>query len=206
MFDLYTAQTPNGHKVAIALEELTLPYQVHLVDIFQGEQFKPEFLQLNPNHQIPVLVNSQMGETLFESGAILLYLAELTGQLLPVSATQRHQSWQWLFFEGAVFGPTVRRLALQRNQLSHLDPAVIDPVRGEQEVMRLFGVLEGRLDQDYIAGDYSVADISLWPWVNLTERLGLSLVDFPRLVAWRERVRTRPAVLRGLQATQPIIV
>ncbi len=198
MFDLYAFPTTNSHKVAILLEELGLPYKVHLVNVFKGEQFQPQILKLNPLHQVPILVNRETGEVFRESAAILIYLAETYDTaFLP---TQRTLGWQWLLFEAAALGPLFRRLALTRMGRGTLDPATIDPVRGMAQLVEYLAVLEAQLTGDYIGGNYSIVDIALWVWINALDRLDLNLQDYPRLGAWHQRILARPAIVKGLQA------
>jgi len=199
MFELYTADTPNSHKVTILLEELGMAYHLKPVNIFRGEQFQPELLRLNPHHQTPFLVNGTTGEVVCESGAILLYLAEQSGKFLPLA--QRPQVWQWLFFEASTFGPTLRRLGLTRRKLGHLDAAVIDVPKGEAQIYAQTAILESALTQEFMLGEYSIVDMALWPWLRVYGRLGLSLDEYPRLQAWVARLGARPSVQKGLHAT-----
>lgn len=197
LYDLYTFRTPNGRKVSILLEELELPYAVHVVDIGRGDQFQPDFVALNPNSKIPVLVDRAADQTVFESGAILIYLAEAAGRLLPSTRRERFEVLEWLMFQMGGVGPMF-------GQLNHFKRFAPEPIpyaiaRYEKETLRLYGVLNQRLqDRDYVAGDYSIADIALYPWVAIHEFQGLSLDPYPHLAAWVARLAARPAVQRGM--------
>ena len=173
MFDLYTAPTPNGHKVSIALEELGLPYTVKPVNILSGEQRNPEYLQLNPNGRIPTLVDHDNGGfAVFESGAILVYLAEKTGRLLPADVRGRSRVLQWLMFQMGGGGPMMG----QANVFFRYFPEKIPPVieRYQNEGRRLFEVLDRRLaEAEWLADDYSIADIATWPWVRTHKWSGI---------------------------------
>ncbi len=197
MIDLYTFTTPNGRKPAILLEEVGLPYDLHRVDIRQGEQFSPEFIALNPNSKIPVIVDREAGITVFESGAILIYLAEKSGQFLPQATAPRLAVLQWLMFQMGSVGPMF-------GQLSHFRRAAPEPLpyaiqRYETETLRLFGVMDRQLaQQEFLAGDYSIADIATYPWVAVYEHLGVTLAPHPHLERWVETLKARPAVQRGM--------
>jgi len=202
MIQLYTFATPNGHKVSVALEELGLPYQVHLVDIRKNDQFKPEFLAVNPNNKIPAIVDSDgpggAPLTLFESGAILIYLAEKTGKLLPRDPAARHHALQWLMFQMSGVGPSFGQLNHFVRYAKEKVPYAID--RFTQESKRLIGVMEKALaHSDYFAGEYSIADIALFTWVQSSSHFAPDLfVDATRLLRWRDGIAARPAVQRGL--------
>ena len=206
MIDLYTFATPNGRKISIALEELGLPYNVKVVDIRKNEQFKPEFLAINPNNKIPAIVDSEgpggQPLTLFESGAILIYLAEKTGRLLPVSATKRLHALQWLMFQMSGVGPTFGQLGHFTRFANVKVPYAID--RFTQESQRIIGVLEKALGAgDYLAGDYSIADIATYPWVQGVAQLSPELLfSAPHVHEWLQRVGNRPAVQRGMAVPQ----
>lgn len=197
MIRLHTAQTPNGRKISIALEELGLPYEVNAVDLATGEQLKPDFLRLNPNHKIPVLEDD--GQVVWESGAILLYLGEKydrRGVLLPSDPRLRMAAIQYAFFQAAGIGPNLGRLgqAFRENK-----PELI-PIF-QAEVARLLGVLEGILGdgREYLAGPYSIGDIMHYPWLKAALDLKLpDLMKQPRVLAWLERIGARPAVQRGM--------
>ena len=200
MIDLYTAATPNGHKVSIALEELALPYTLQVLDLSQGEQKAPAFLAINPNGRIPALVDRDADDfAVFESGACLLYLAEKTGRLLPTEAKARSRVIQWLMFQMGGIGPMMG----QANVFYRYFPEKIQPAidRYQGESKRLFRVLDGHLqDYEYLAGDYSIADIANWAWVRTHRWSGVEVDDLPHLQRWLEAIRARPAVQRGLQA------
>ncbi|WP_342378640.1 glutathione S-transferase N-terminal domain-containing protein [Myxococcus stipitatus] len=203
MIDLYTFATPNGRKVSIALEELGLPYTAKSVDITKGEQFKPEFLAINPNNKIPAIVDSEGPDgrpiTVFESGAILLYLAEKTGQLMPSSLRGKTEVTQWLMFQMGGVGPMFGQFNHFHRFLSTKIPYAVD--RYTQESKRLIGVLDGQLGKgDYVAGAYSIADIALYPWVRGVRDYAPDLFHGTRGVPqWLERVGSRPAVQRGMK-------
>jgi len=199
MIELYTAATPNGHKVSIALEELGLPYTVHAVDLAALEQKTPEFLRLNPNGRIPVIVDREAGDfAVFESGAILVYLAEKTGRLMPASPKGRSLVMQWLMFQMGGIGPMMGQANVFFRYLPEKIPLAID--RYQNEVRRLFGVLEGRLaGREYLAGDYSIADIANWAWVRTHNWSGVSLEGLPHLERWVTQLAARPACQRGIE-------
>lgn len=198
MIDLYTFPTPNGRKVSILLEELEISYNVHKVDITKGEQFSPDFVEINPNSKIPAIIDNESEITIFESGAILMYLAEKTGKLLPQEPKSRYQVMEWLMFQMASVGPMFG----QFNHFNRFAPEKVPYAiaRYEQETLRLYGVLDRQLaDRLYIAGeDYSIADIALYPWVASYEFMGLSLEKHPHLKRWVELLQERPAVQRGM--------
>ena len=196
---LYTYQTPNGHKVSIMLEEVGLPYEVHVVDLVSGEQRKPEFLALNPNNKIPVIIDPDRDRTMFESGAILLYLAERARKLQP-SSEERDTAMQWILFQAAHVGPTLGQLANWKILADEKLPAVI--ARFEREADRVFRVLDGQLgNHAHLSGrEYGVADVMTWPWINIAEStLGLDLSPYVNLKRWFGTVAERPAVQRGLK-------
>ena len=202
MIDLYTWTTPNGRKASIMLEECALPYTVHPVNIGKDDQFKPEFVAINPNSKIPAIVDREGPEgkpyALFESGAILLYLAEKTGKLLPRSTAQRYQAVQWLMFQmggvGPIFGQVHHFLRAAKEQV----PYAIE--RYTKETQRLYGVLNAQLGRsEYLAGDYSVADIATYPWVARYEWHRTDLATFPNVKRWFDAIGKRPAVAKGMQ-------
>jgi GST-like protein len=196
MIDLYYFPSPNGLKIAIMLEECGLPYQVVPVDIGSGEQFRPEYLLLNPNNKIPTIVDRETGTSVFESGAILIYLAEKSQQFLPTDSDERIETLSWLFWQAAGLGPMAGQAHHFRAFASETVPYGIE--RYTNEVNRLYGVMNRRLgDAEYLAGDYSIADIACWPWIVPHERQGQDLNDFPNVKRWFEAVRERPAVMRG---------
>lgn len=199
MIDLYTAATPNGHKVSIALEELGLPYTVRVLDLGQLEQRRPEFLKISPNGRIPAIVDRDEGDfAVFESGAILIYLAEKAGRLMPVDVKGRSLVIQWLMFQMAGVGPMMG----QANVFYRYFPEKIQPAidRYHGEVRRLFGVLDTRLaDHEYLAGDYSIADIANWAWVRTHKWSGVGLEGLPNLARWVVSLAERPACRRGIE-------
>jgi GST-like protein len=200
MIDLYTWTTPNGRKVSIMLEELALPYRVHPINIGKGEQFAPEYVAINPNSKIPSLVDSDGSApvAMMESGAILIYLADKTGRLLPKSGQDRYVALQWLMFQMGGVGPIF-------GQVHHFLRAAKEPVpyaieRYTKETQRLYGVLNARLqDRQYLAGDYSIADIATYPWVARYEWHKTNLADFPHVKRWFDAISARPAVQRGMK-------
>jgi GST-like protein len=197
---LYTYQTPNGHKASIMLEETGLPYDARVVDIERGDQRTPEFLALNPNNKIPVVVDPDRGRTVSESGAILFYLAERSGVLKPETAEEQGAALQWVLFQAAHVGPTLGQIWNWKIFAREKLPQVI--ARFEREADRVFRVLDGQLfGQAYLAGRrYGVADVMTWPWVNVAEpRLELDLRPYPNLRRWFGEIAERPAVRRGLE-------
>lgn len=199
MIDLYTAATPNGHKVSIALEELGLPYTLKVLDLSQNEQKTPAFLAINPNGRIPALVDREADDfAVFESGACLIYLAEKTGRLMPSDAKGRSRVLQWLMFQMGGIGPMMGQANVFFRYFPEKIPAVIDRYQGESK--RLFRVLDGQLkDHEYLAGDYSIADIANWAWVRTHRWSGVDMDDLPHLKRWRDAIRARPAVQRGIE-------
>ena len=199
MIDLYTAATPNGHKVSIALEELGLPYSLRVLDLSANEQKEPWFLAINPNGRIPAIVDHDEGDfAVFESGAILIYLAEKTGRLMPQDAKGRSRVLQWLMFQMGGVGPMMG----QANVFFRYFPEKLQPAidRYQGEVRRLFRVLDGHLARnEYLAGDYSIADIANWAWVRTHNWSGVAIDDLPHLLRWRDQIRARPAVQRGIE-------
>ncbi|MCZ2496323.1 thiol:disulfide oxidoreductase [Xylophilus sp. Kf1] len=201
MIDLYYWTTPNGHKVSIFLEEAALPYQVHGVNISQNDQFKPEFLKIAPNNRIPAIVDQQPADggaplPMFESGAILLYLAEKIGRFIPADLRGRQEVSQWLFWQMGGLGP----MAGQNHHFGTFAPEKIPYAieRYVKETARLYGVLDRRLaDRDYVAGDYSIADMAIYPWIVPHTRQRQDLADFPNVQRWFERIAARPAVQRA---------
>lgn len=199
MIDLYTAPTPNGHKVSIALEELALPYTVHVINLYKLEQRRPEFLKISPNGRIPAIVDRDLGDfAVFESGAILIYLAEKTGRLMPADVKGRSLVMQWLMFQMGGIGPMMG----QANVFFRYLPEKIQPAidRYHAEVRRLFEVLDARLaDHEYLAGDYSIADIANWAWVRTHRWSGLELDGLEHLTRWKRQLAARPACQRGIE-------
>lgn len=200
MIQLYTWATPNGKKVSVMLEEVELPYEVHPINIAKGDQLKPEYLAINPNNKIPAIIDTDGpgGKLLklFESGAILMYLAEKTGKFLPQEMTKRYEVIQWLMFQMGGVGPMFG----QANYFYRLEekvPFAID--RYYKEAIRLYKVLEQTLGQrSYLAGDYSIADIATYPWVGRHDGHNVKLEEFPNVKRWFETISQRPAVKRGM--------
>jgi GST-like protein len=203
MIDVYTWATPNGHKVHIMLEECGLPYAVHAVNIGTGDQFRPEFLAISPNNKIPAIVDSDGPEgrpiSLFESGAILLYLASKTGRFLPKSDRKKFEVLQWLMFQMGGVGPMLGQTHHFRLYAPEKLPYAID--RYTNEAKRLYGVIDKRLSRSEWLGcdEYSIADIATFPWLRNWKNQGIELGDYPHLKAWFERIEARPAVQRGVQ-------
>lgn len=203
MIDLYYWPTPNGWKITIALEELGLPYVVRPVNIGRGEQFTPEFLKIAPNNRMPAIVDHDPPGggapiSLFESGAILVYLAEKAGRLMPVDLRGRHEVMQWLFWQMGGLGPMAGQAHHFRQYASEQIPYAID--RYTNEVNRLYGVLDRRLaDRPWVAGaEYSIADIAIWPWVRPWANQGQQLSDFPAVARWFQAMESRDAVKKGV--------
>ena len=199
--DLYYGPTPNGWKVSIMLEETETPYNLIPVDITAGDQFKPDFLAISPNNKMPAIVDPQGIEgqplSLFESGAILLYLAEKTGQFIPKQPRDRYAVIQWLMFQMGGVGPMLGQTHHFRQYAPEKIPYAID--RYTNEATRLYRVLEKQLSQvEYIAGEYSIADMAIFPWIISHEKQGQNLADYPHLQRWFEAINQRPAVQRGL--------
>ena len=202
MIDLYTWTTPNGRKVSILLEELGLPYQVHPIDIGKGDQFKPEYVAINPNSKIPAIVDPDgpggVPIRMMESGAILIYLADKTGKFLPLSGAARYAVLEWLMFQMGGVGPMF-------GQVHHFLRAAKEPVpyakeRYTRETKRLYGVLNVHLERhEHLAGDYSIADIATYPWVARHEWHKTDLNDFPHVKRWFDAISARPAVQRGMK-------
>jgi len=197
--ELYTYQTPNGHKASIMLEETGLPYRVHVIDIEKGEQKQPGFLALNPNNKIPVIVDPDRNRTVFESGAILFYLADRSGVLKPKTEDEHLHALQWMLFQAAHVGPTLGQLWNFKIFATERLPSVIE--RFERESQRVFGVLDMALAQrEHLAGAYGVADVMTWPWIHAAvTKIGLTVDEFPELARWYTQIARRPAVQRGLE-------
>lgn len=197
--ELYTAPTPNGWKISVALEELGLPYTVRLVNLLAGDQTRPEFLKLNPNGRIPVIVDHDNGGfVLFESGAILLYLAEKTGRLMPRDDKARWLAVQWLMFQMGGIGPMMGQANVFHRYLPEKIPVAIQ--RYQNECRRLFEVLDRRLSEAaWLAGDeFTVADIANWCWVRTYKWSGVSIENLPNLRRWLDAMKERPACRRGI--------
>ena len=201
MIDLYSAATPNGQKIHIMLEEVGLPYRVTWVSISKGEQFEPGFLDISPNNKIPAIVDHDGPDaepvSVFESGAILLYLAEKTGRFLPSAPRARLEVLQWLFWQMGGFGPML-------GQAHHFNAYAPERIRYAMdrytnEAGRLYHVLDRRLaGRDHVAGDYSIADMAIFPWCRLYKRQGLRIEDFPNVKRWFDMIAARPAVAEGM--------
>ena len=196
MIELYTWSTPNGRKVSIALEEMGLPYNTHTIDIGKDEQFKPEFLKISPNNRIPAIVDTDNGLALFESGAILMYLADKTGKFWPKDAKAHWQTTQWLMWQMGGVGPML-------GQVHHFvkynaGKAPYAEERYLKEAKRLYGVLDKQLSlTEYVAGNYSIADMSIWPWISRFEWQQMNLNEFPNVKRWYGAIAKRPAVVKG---------
>jgi GST-like protein len=201
MIDLYYWPTPNGHKITIFLEETGLPYRVVPVNIRKGQQFESSFLKISPNNRMPAIIDQDgpggAPYSLFESGAILLYLAEKTSKLLPIEVRPRYTVVQWLMFQMAGIGPMMGQLGHFRNAAPEKIPYAIE--RYANESRRLWGVMDRRLGEaEYLGGDYSIADIANYPWVRIAEREPEQLESMPNLRRWLTAIGARPAVKRGL--------
>ncbi|MGL5793742.1 MAG: glutathione S-transferase N-terminal domain-containing protein [Waterburya sp.] len=202
MIDLYTFSTPNGRKASIMLEELGLDYTVHTIDITKGEQFTPEFVAINPNSKIPAIVDHDSDITIFESGAILIYLAEKTGKLLATDPQQRFHTIEWLMFQMGSIGPMFGQYNHFYKYAPEKIPYAID--RYKKETLRLYDVLNTQLAKtEYISGDYSIADIAIYPWVAAYKFMELNLDGHSNLKRWYETLTERPAIQRGMKV--PII-
>jgi GSH-dependent disulfide-bond oxidoreductase len=210
VIDLYYWTTPNGHKITIFLEEADLPYSIVPVNISKGEQFRPEFLRISPNNRIPAIVDDAPAGggrpvSVFESGAILQYLAEKTGKFLPQDLHSRVEVMQWLYWQMGGLGPMAGQNHHFRQCAPEKIPYAVD--RYVNETNRLYGVLDRRLaDREFVSGDYSIADMASYPWVVPYERQGQKLDDFPNLKRWFETIRVRPAVARAFELAKKINV
>lgn len=196
MIDLYTWTTPNGRKVSILLEELGVEYEVHPINIGQGDQKTEEFLKIGPNNKIPVIVDRDNGLSLMESGAIMWYLAEKYGKFLPQDPTRKIKVMEWLMWQMGGLGP----MAGQGHHYLHFNPGKSEYAeeRFSAEIQRLYKVLDTQLaGQDHIVGEYSIADMACWPWVSRYEWHKIDLADFPNVRAWYQRILAREAVQRG---------
>jgi glutathione S-transferase len=204
MIDLYTAPTPNGWKASITLEELAIPYEVHIVNLMAGDQKQPDYLKLNPNGRIPTIVDrDEDGFAVFESGAIMIYLAEKAGRLLPIDRRGRSRVIQWLMFQMGGVGPMMG----QANVFYRYFPEKIQPAidRYQNESRRLFEVLNGQLaEHEWLAGDFSIADIANWSWVRTYKWSGVPVEGLDHLQRWMTRMSERPACRRGVDVPFPI--
>ena len=207
MYDIYNWPTSNGRKINIAVEELEVEYKIHPIAIGKGDQFSAEFTELNPNQKIPAVIDQDGPDgkpyTMFESGAILMYLAEKHGKLIPTDMTKRYEVIQWLMFQMAGVGPNLGQTHHFRRAAPEKVPYAIE--RFTNETRRLWGVMDKRLeDRDWLAADeFSIADIAVFPWAMRHEWQGISLDEFPNMKRWYEIVESRPGVKRGLAAQVP---
>jgi GST-like protein len=206
MIDLYTWSTPNGRKVSIMLEETGLSYTVHPVDITKNEQFEPGFLKISPNNRIPAIADRSNGQTLFESGAILMYLAEKTGKFWPKSGEALWQTIEWLMWQMGGVGPMLGQVhhfvKFNRGKAPYAEE------RYSKEAHRLYGVLERRLSQvEYVAGEYTIADMAIWPWISRFDYQEIDLSTYPNVARWYRQIAARPAVQKGyhVPVAQPAI-
>ena len=199
MISLYTSPTPNGWKASVALEELGLPYQVNAIDLLSGAQRAPDYLAINPNGRIPAIVDHEADDfAVFESGAILIYLAEKTGQLMPADAKGRSRVLQWLMFQMGGIGPMMGQANVFHRYFPEKIQVVIDRYQGESG--RLFGVLDRQLaDHEWLAGDYSIADIANWCWVRTHKWSGVNIEPFEHLQRWVAAIAARPAAQAGIK-------
>jgi GSH-dependent disulfide-bond oxidoreductase len=202
MIELYAWPTPNGFKISIMLEEVGLPYSVHPIDIGKGDQFDPAFLRISPNNKIPAILDPEgpggASIPVFESGAILIYLAEKTGKLMPREGAGRYAVLEWLMFQMGGIGPMLGQAHHFRLYAPEQIQYAID--RYTNESKRLYAVLDRRLaEREYVAGEYSIADIAIMPWLRYPERQGVEIADYPNVRRWRDAIAARPAVQRGLQ-------
>jgi GST-like protein len=208
MIELHYWPTPNGHKITIFLEEAEVPYTIVPVNIGRGEQFKPEFLAISPNNRMPAIIDRAPKDggppiSIFESGAILTYLAEKTGRFMPNDLRGRVEVLEWLFWQVANIGPMAGQLSHFAAYAPEKIPYAIE--RYTKEVARLVAVLDKRLaDRPFMTGEYSIADMATYPWVMAGERRGLALTDFPNVARWIETIRARPAVVRAYEKAKTI--
>ena len=196
MIDLYTWPTPNGRKVSIMLEETGIPYSVQAIDITKGQQFEPNFLAISPNNKIPAIFDQDAGIGLMESGAILLYLAEMSGGLMPDNPHDRWQAMQWLMMQIGSVGPMLG----QAHHFHRFNPGKSDYAeqRYLSETARIYQVLDRRLNEaEFLANSYSIADIAVWPWISRYEWQGIEWAEYPNLLRWYKQIAKRPAVQRG---------
>jgi GST-like protein len=207
MIELYSWATPNGHKIHIMLEETGLPYNVHGVDIGRGDQFKPEFLAFSPNNKIPAIIDTEGPDgkpiSIFESGAILIYLAEKTGKFLSKAPRARYETLEWLMFQMGSIGPMLGQVHHFRGYAPEQIPYAI--ARYTNEAKRLYGVLDQRLaDRPFVAGDYSIADMAIFPWLRSWERQGVQLSDYPNTQRWFDQIAARPAVIKAVKVLSDV--
>jgi GSH-dependent disulfide-bond oxidoreductase len=203
VIDFYTWTTPNGRKVSIALEELGLPYTVHAIDISKDEQFQPDFLKIAPNNRIPAIVDRDNGLSLMESGAILIYLADKTGKLLAKEGAQRYRTIEWLMWQmggpGPMLGQVHHFVKYNKGKAPYAEERYL------KEGHRLYGVLDRRLaEHEYVAGEYSIADISIWPWISRFEWQTIDLNQYPNVKRWYLAIAARPAVKKGYKVPKDV--
>lgn len=203
MIDFYTWSTPNGRKVSIALEEMAVPYEVCLVKLRENEQKNAAFLKINPNGRIPAIVDRDNDHfAIFESGAIMIYLADMSGRFLPADTKERSIVMQWLMWQMGGLGPMQGQANVFYRYFPETLPSVIS--RYQNETLRLFGVMNTRLsDAEFLAGDYSIADMACYPWVAQHDWSGLSLDEYPHLIRWFDTVGARPGVEIGMTVPEP---
>jgi GST-like protein len=202
MIDLYTWSTPNGRKVSIMLEETGLSYTVHPIDITKNEQFEPDFLKVSPNNRIPAIADRSNGQTLFESGAILMYLAEKTGKFWPKSGEAHWRTIEWLMWQMGGLGPMLGQVhhfvKFNRGKAPYAEE------RYSKEAHRLYGVLNRRLAQnEYVAGEYTIADMAIWPWISRFGYQEIDLNSYPNIARWYRQIAARPAVQKGYHVPVP---
>jgi GST-like protein len=207
MIDVYTWSTPNGYKVLIMIEETGLANRLHPINIGKGEQHRPEYLAINPNGKIPAIIDRDgpggKPLTIFESGAILLYLAEKSGRFLPADPHGRWPVISWLMFQMGGVGPLLGQAGYFLNRAP--EPVPFAVARYVAEAERLYGVVDRRLaEREFLAGHYSIADIACFPWMRTHERFGLDVNDYPNVARWLETIESRPAVQRGLEALRSV--
>ena len=199
MIDLYSASTPNGWKVSITLEELSMPYKVKEIDLIKGDQKKKSFLKINPNGRIPVIIDREENNlAIFESGAIMIYLAEKTGKLLPSDPAKKSEVLQWLMFQMGGIGPMMGQANVFYRYFPEKLQSVID--RYQNESKRLFTVIDKHLESNqYLAQDFSIADIANWSWIRIHKWSGVEIEDLPNLKRWMDEINLRPACIKGVQ-------
>ncbi len=198
MINLYTSPTPNGHKISCTLEALEIPYKTHAINLMEGEQLSKKFLKISPNGRIPAIVDSENNLSIFESGAILIYLADKKGELIPTSTKERSNVIQWLMFQMSGIGPMMGQANVFFRYMPEKIPTAID--RYQNECRRLFKVLDKQLSkQDWIAGDYSIADIANWCWVRTYKWSGVNVEGLDNLMSWSKRMYEQPGMLKGIE-------
>lgn len=198
MINLYTSPTPNGHKISCTLEALEIPYKTHAINLMEGEQLSKKFLKISPNGRIPAIVDSENNLSIFESGAILIYLADKKGELIPTSTKERSNVIQWLMFQMSGIGPMMGQANVFFRYMPEKIPTAID--RYQNECRRLFKVLDKQLSkQDWIAGDYSIADLANWCWVRTYKWSGVNVEGLDNLMSWSKRMYEQPGMLKGIE-------